>query len=277
MSHPEELLAAYVDGTVAGTERSRVEEHLAECGRCREEVTLATEARAAVGRLPEVTPPPGLSTAVRRELRRRQTDAGERRGPRAWRVVTATAVAAGLAAAGVLTFATLRGEEPLREEAGAPAPRPAEAQGEAAPAAGGVAGEAATDALRAQAVAPEVTTSSTDYEPGDLAPLARRLRDDARAALTSGFPPTASDYYRQFDASAFASQTRRAVRCALADIPPEQAVVPLVIEEASFQGSPAYVAAFLQGPAPEQPYDRILIWVADRDSCALRSLASQQL
>jgi hypothetical protein len=191
-----------------------------------------------------------------------------------WRVAAAAAVAAGLVAGGVLAIATLRDQPPLREEAGAP--QPPEAQDEAAPAEG-VAGAPAQGALRAQAPAPQLTSSSTDYEPAALAPLARRLRDDARSALAAGFPATAADYYREFDASAFAPPTRRAVRCALSDIPPEQALVPLVIEEASFQGSPAYVAAFLQGPAPEQPYDRILIWVADRESCALRSLASQQL
>jgi hypothetical protein len=131
--------------------------------------------------------------------------------------------------------------------------------------------------LLAEQAAPVITTSTVDYEPKTLAPFARRLRDRAESALAQGFPPTANDYYRRFDASAFDPQTRRAVQCALSDVSPEQAVVPILIEEATFQGSPAYVAGFLQGPAPDQPYDRILIWVADRESCALRSLASQQL
>jgi anti-sigma factor RsiW len=265
--HPDELLAGYVDGSLAGSDRSVVDDHLAECARCRGEVALAAETRAALSGLEDVAPPPGLPTAVRRELRRRSG--------RGWRIVAASAVAAGVIAGGILVAGTLRTEGPVetREQAGEPAPAP-EAAGEAA--VGDEVKAGAPEALAAE-TAPVVTTSRTDYEPKALAPFARRLRDDARAALAQGFPPTATDYYRRFNTSAFDPHTRRAVRCALADISPEQAVVPFVIEEATFQGSPAYVAGFLQGPAPDQPYDRILIWVADRESCALRSLASQQL
>jgi hypothetical protein len=269
MTHPDELLAGYVDGSLTAPERSRIEDHMADCARCREEVALATEARTALSGLEDVAAPAGLSTAVRRELRRRSG--------RGWRIVSATAVAAAVIGGGILVVGTLRSDGPAdtREQAGEPPAAPApEAAGEAA----------VTDELKAGApgtlaaeTAPVVTASRTDYEPKALAPFARRLRDDARAALAQGFPPTAIDYYQRFDTSAFDPPTRRAVRCALADVSPEQAVVPFVIEEASFQGSPAYVAGFLQGPAPDQPYDRILIWVADRESCALRSLASQQL
>lgn len=269
MTHPAELLAGYVDGSLTVPERSLVEDHLADCSRCRDEVALATEARTAMGSLEDVEPPPGLSTDVRRELRRRSG--------RAWRIVSATAVAAGLIAGGILVAGTLRSEGPVetREQAGEPPAAPApEAAEEAAV---GQAVKAGTSGTLAAEAAPVVTSSQTDYEPKTLAPFARRIRDDAHAALAQGFPPTASDYYQRFDTSAFDPNTRRAVRCALSDVSPEQAVVPFVIEEATFQGTPAYVAGFLQGPAPDQPYDRILIWVADRESCALRSLASQQL
>jgi hypothetical protein len=37
------------------------------------------------------------------------------------------------------------------------------------------------------------------------------------------------------------------------------------------------VASFLQGPAPDQAYDRVVIWVVGREDCRLRSLASQRL
>jgi hypothetical protein len=63
----------------------------------------------------------------------------------------------------------------------------------------------------------------------------------------------------------------------LEEVPPDQLVVPFVIEGARFDDTPAYVAAFLQGPAPDRRYERVLIWVVDRRSCALLSLASQRL
>jgi hypothetical protein len=61
------------------------------------------------------------------------------------------------------------------------------------------------------------------------------------------------------------------------EVPPEELVVPFVIEAARYEGDMAYVAAFLQGPDPGAPYDRILLWVVDRESCALRTFASQRL
>jgi hypothetical protein len=63
----------------------------------------------------------------------------------------------------------------------------------------------------------------------------------------------------------------------IAEVPPEQLVVPIGIEEARFDGRPAYVAAFLQGPAPDERYDRVVIWVVARESCSLLSLATQRL
>jgi hypothetical protein len=116
-----------------------------------------------------------------------------------------------------------------------------------------------------------------DYEPAGLSPLARRLRDEARVAIAAGVEPTATGFFEDFDPSAFTPDVRQAIRCVLTDLPPDQLIVPYRIEAASFQGEPAYVAAFLQGPAPDQPYDRVVIWVVSRQGCRLLSLASQQL
>ena len=54
-------------------------------------------------------------------------------------------------------------------------------------------------------------------------------------------------------------------------------MVPFLIQEARFQGDPVYVAAFLQGPGFDAPYDRMLIWVVHRETCALRYYASHRL
>ncbi len=43
MTHPEELLAGYVDGTLSAEERVAVETHLAGCARCSRDIELADE------------------------------------------------------------------------------------------------------------------------------------------------------------------------------------------------------------------------------------------
>ena len=67
-THPEELLAGYVDGSAAPDERRAVEAHLATCGRCREEVDLAMSSHAALASLPELAAP-GVSAAVLKAAR----------------------------------------------------------------------------------------------------------------------------------------------------------------------------------------------------------------
>ena len=64
MTHPEELLAGYVDGTLSAKERDAVESHVAECARCSREIALATSARSALRSLPEVPAPPGFGDSI---------------------------------------------------------------------------------------------------------------------------------------------------------------------------------------------------------------------
>jgi hypothetical protein len=67
--HPDELLAGYVDGSATPDERAVVDQHLALCPTCREEVQLAADARAALISLPELGAP-GLAEAGVLALRR---------------------------------------------------------------------------------------------------------------------------------------------------------------------------------------------------------------
>ena len=275
--HPEELLAEYVDGTLPSRARDEVERHLAGCERCREEVDLARHAREALTGLPPLEPPEGIPLAVRREERqRRSTPAVSWLG----RVAAVVVLVAGVGAGAAYLLSRDTGTE--QESAGqsqAPASEPEAQDGaeEAAP----VASDAEAETTEARAAkAPEIPTyreTSRDYRPADLSAFARGLRDEVRRALSAGIPPTARAFLDRFDASAFTPPVRQAIRCVLEEVPPSQFVVPFALEAASFQGEPVYLAAFLQGPTPDQPYDRIVIWVVAREGCALRSLASQQL
>jgi len=61
MTHPEELLAPYVDGTASSQERAAVDAHASTCARCRAEIVSASAARAELRRLPVVEAPAGLA------------------------------------------------------------------------------------------------------------------------------------------------------------------------------------------------------------------------
>jgi putative zinc finger protein len=264
--HPDELLAEYVDGALGPDARGRIDAHLDGCARCRREVALAREARERLAALPELPAPADLDLAVRR----RRPAAPSR----AWRVVAPVAAAAVLVAGGIVVLSQLEGTEE-RGVAGGGGGGGAPLAPEPSPEAAG--SEAGDRTLAQAAPGPRYSESSTDYGRADLSTLARGLRDDAREALGGGLAPTATAFYGAFDPSTLPPRLRDVYRCVVADVPPEQLIVPFTIEAASFEGEPAYVASFLQGPAPDQPYDRILIWVVGRQDCKLRSLAAQRL
>jgi hypothetical protein len=269
--HPDALLAEYAEEALAPDDRARVEAHLSGCERCEREVALARQARGALAGLPELDAPRGLGLAVRREAR---TGA---RGSRAWRVVAPVAAAAVLLAGGIVVVRSLSngGDEAPSAESG-------ESGGaEGAPAAPEAASPDAADAGDARTLAdqvfPRYRESPADYTRAGLVALARSVRDEARMELDRGLAPTATAFFAGFDPSRLPPQLRPIYRCVVAEVPPDEPIVPFTIVAAAFEGEPAYVASFLHGTGPDQPYDRVVIWVVGRDDCRLRSLASQRL
>ena len=60
MTHPSELISAYLDGELHGDELERLLDHLNGCGRCTRELEEIQEIRAAVRSLPVLELPEGL-------------------------------------------------------------------------------------------------------------------------------------------------------------------------------------------------------------------------
>jgi hypothetical protein len=268
--HPDELLAEYTEGTLGPEDRSRVEAHLAACQRCRDEVLLARGAREALAGLPELEAPAGLGMAVRRQARAAPT--------RVWRVLAPVAAAAVLVAGGIVVVSSLSGEGD--GDPGDPAATSGDAGAEGAPAGPQEAPleeEVADQSAARTAGLPRFRESDREHTAASLPALARVLRDEARTALGRGLARSATSFYSAFDPSTLPPELRDVYRCVVSEVPPDQLIVPFTIEAAAFEGEPAYVASFLQGPAPDQPYDRLVIWVVGRDDCRLRSLASQRL
>jgi Putative zinc-finger len=266
--HPTELLAEYVDGELAADERARVESHAAGCPACSDEVVRARLARASLTSLPEVPAPPGIELAVRRRAGRGP------RSARAWRAAGIAAVAAAIVAGGVVVL-TLPKDGP-QQAVGGGGERPAvPGSPKAAPEAEADGAEAQTAAV--PATVPAFEETDRDYAAADLRSLAQRLADRSEAVLDAGLADTAERYYEEFDPAAFTTEVRQAIECVVRDVPPDRLVVPFTIEAARFEGEPAFIASFLQGPDPALPYDQLLIWVVDRQTCSLRTFVSQRL
>lgn len=60
MTHPSELISAYLDGELASGEQSRLWAHLSGCGRCAREMEETQAVRSAVRSLPVLDLPVGL-------------------------------------------------------------------------------------------------------------------------------------------------------------------------------------------------------------------------
>jgi hypothetical protein len=273
VTHPDELLAEYVEGALAPQDRAEVQAHLEGCAPCRAEVADATEARASLRALPEVQEPPGVTLAVLREARERKA------APR-WgaplRVAAAVILIAGMAGGGIYVYGQLDrdgdaastagdGDE-AGPDAGAPPPEADEAPE-----------DARSEGAAASLSYPEVRRTGTDHDPESIVALAGSLRDEAEEALDAGLPADAFAFYETFPVDSFPRPAREALICAGQGLEPERSVVPFVIEQAAWDGEPAWVVSYLQGPDPSATYDRVQILVVHREECRVLHFAQQRL
>ena len=246
MTHPEELLAPYVDGTASPQERAAVDAHASSCARCRGEIAAATAARAALRRLPVVDAPLRASLPICTVA---SGPRGGRRSPGWYRWAGAAAVAAVIALLLALVVPHLGGRtsgDPRRP--GRPrrsGPRHREAPG--------------TFALEIQA---------QDYADASLKEL---ITTQAAAApeATFGSVGTASD-----GATALKGTTRQTtdaqacIKQAFKKVPGQ--LVRLI--SAHYAGAPAYIGIYDQGPGPNQTADTIVGRVAAVDTCTILTL-----
>lgn len=260
--HPEELLAAYVDGSLADRALADAEEHLAGCESCREEVRLAEAARERLRALPEVDVPAATGRAVVHALDREGATArapggselGEHAGGRL--PGEARRWLAGLAAAAVIVglIAIALPRLPSSESGGSSAARAGnEKVADAATPTPGGSGP------------PLVERQDTDYEPADVAALAAA----AAAATTSGAAPEQAEARQPAGAA-------QAIECVRRWASAAQGATTTRVIEASYQGRPAYLGVARQTP-PGEGSDRILVWVLAREACELISFTQRRV
>jgi len=252
MTHPEELLAGYVDGTLEHEEHAVVDAHLSGCDRCRDEIELARGARAALVALEDAPVPYGLTDPVLAEAGRRF----ERRKVVVWERLQ---WAAGLAAAAALVLVVVLnvgGEQDQDVE-------------RASTGATGAVGapEAAEGATLASGLPPFQGLEEQEGVGYDDQGVESIARDTVRVIAGETAPAQNS--------ALFAAPDEGLACIARSGGPvndPNTTLVRMI--RAEYEGTPAYFAVFAEGPGAEQPASTIVVWIAAEGDCRLLSAAS---
>jgi hypothetical protein len=242
MTHPDDLLAEYVDGTLAGADLHSVQRHLAGCQRCRAEVDLAGGARAALASLVEPPVPDRVGAAAIEEATR--TPAVARLHGRRYRWVAGAAAAAAL----LVTVVAL--------------PHLGNGSGTqlAAPAA-----ESATyDHVKP---ADTLEIEHRDYRPNDVAALALSYR--TATPVPGSQNPTVNGASGEDRSAAFSAELVPDALTCLSTAVPDTGGMLVRLIQARFEGTPAYIGVYLERPGPDQPPDTVRVWVVARDGCAI--------
>lgn len=239
MTHPEELLAGYVDGTSSAQDRAVVDAHLTTCDRCRREVAEARAAVAALGRLPEAPSPSDLGAKAMAEL---GTGGGVRgtSAPRWQRWAAPAAVAAAILLVATLVLPKIGG-------------------GGASPA-----DRASAGAATAASATATLELSSENFQPDTLAALA----SDAAVKLTggaAGVQPEASGAPARTAAPGAAAKATACIQQAFEQVPG----TPVRLIEAKFQGRPAYIGFYAESPGVGQPVAALTVRVASVQGCEI--------
>lgn len=252
MNHPDDLLADYVDGTLLGRDLERVRSHLATCRRCREETALASAGRRAATSLPAPAIPQGLGDAAIREAeprvqtpgRRPLPDARWRLAPRWYRWAGVAAAAAAVLVVAVIVLPNVGqgpsgtgGAERAAATASPTGPPVLELQ------------HANYDQASLQALGLSFD-AATRFSPN--VPAGAQAETSASAPLPSGAPSPAGTA----DALACVQEAWSALR-----------QDPVRLIAARFEGKPAYLAVYLQGPGAGEPPDLVTVTVTWAGTC----------
>ena len=254
--HPEELLAGYTDGSLSAKDRAAVDAHLAVCARCSRETELSAGALSALRSLEEEPAPPGVASRALEEaagVRRSVVSMGT---PRWYRIGGAVAAAA----AALLVFTLVLPHIGQGQRSGADA---ANGKSLAATAGGG--------AREATALAASlIEVQHVNYDNTSLAALTSSYQSDTAGGAPLGTAAVPAP------ASGTQAQTDKALACVAKSAPDQGGVVQRLIR-ARFQGTPAYLAVFLEGPGAGEPPDTVTVWAFATDDCRILSFSSAQL
>jgi hypothetical protein len=254
MTHPEELLAGYVDGTLSTKDRAAVDAHLAGCARCSRETELAAGARSALRSLEDEPAPPGVASHALEETGGARRSAVSGGTPRWYRIGGVVAAAA----AGLLVLTLVLPHIGQNQGSGADAADKAQVP--------------AADGAREQTnlAASLIQIQHVNYDNTSLT----GLTESYQTGNSGGAPlQTAAT---SAPVSGSQAQTDKALACVTKSAPDQGGDLQSLIR-ARFQGTPAYLAVFFEGPGAGQPADTVTVWVFAIDDCHILSFSSAQL
>jgi hypothetical protein len=255
MTHPEELLAGYVDGTLSAQERAVVETHVSGCSKCSREIAMASSARSALRGLDDVPAPEDIGSLAIQEASGHRGAPGVGGTPRWYRVGGLVAAVA----AGLLVFTLVLPRIGQSDDAGGGDQR------ELSTAAGD------TEAGKLSA-ASGIEISHENYDNTSLTALISSLAagDSAGGSMAAASAPPIPL------ATGGQAQVNKALACIVRSAPDETGDLKRLIR-ARFEGTPAYLAVFTEGPGAGQPADTAIIWVFATDDCRILSSSFAQL
>ena len=263
MSHPEPLLADYVDGSLDPHTRAEVDAHLRGCATCRAEVSLARAGSQRAQGLADPVAPAGIGEAAIAEAARLATErnpevtpiAGRgRRRPATPRVLAAAGAAALLLL--VVLVAPKLGQDNAssasRAAAGTGAPR----HGRTRP--------------RPPSSSSTRTTRSNPFRAsrhGLRTALSATRRRDGRAAPEAAATPTQVPAVSgaATDFAVDPSRLPSATECLDRAFRPAGTLSRVIL--ARFKGEPAYLGVYLIGPGAELPPTLLQLNVASVHGC----------
>lgn len=94
MSHPSEMISAYLDGELSRPEVAQLLEHMSSCGKCAADLEALQRVRTSVRSLPLIELPPGLIGDAEREVVPLRRNRGFWMGAAAAVVIAVIAIAA---------------------------------------------------------------------------------------------------------------------------------------------------------------------------------------
>lgn len=260
MSHPEDLLADYVGGTLDERERAAVDAHLPGCARCSAEVRQAEAARAALSQLEDVPVPFGVTGPVLAEAGRRF----ERRRGVAWGRFQWAAGLAAAAAFVVVVALNVGGED--AQNAAAPERTTAVAGGT-----GAAGAEAATPGVIPFAGLERQT--DVNYDEAGI----RAVATEAAGAVVAAEDAPGTQAALASTVQDSKERTSLARECVDQSgvRGPNDVLIRLI--EARFEGTPAFIGVYSEGPGAGQTPDHIVVFVIAKDDCRILSTASQRI
>ena len=241
MNHPYGLLADLVDGTLDAERRTRVEAHLSTCEDCRADLAAANAGRDAARSLDVLPAPADLHEQV-------VVAGGGGTRPRWYRWAGAAAAAAVVAAI-ALALPDVGNEQGLTGGGAGEVGSAEQAPAAATDAGGGASGVG-------------IETRDRDYSEAAIQALAKEATvAPDRAAAMAGAANDGSVAVRCIERSLGSELEGRLVR----------------LIDARFNGTPAYIAVYLEGPGAGQSPDTSAVYVTSKSGCRFLSTAAARL